>query len=106
MQYELERYTSQLRSYDNLIDYATVHLYVNEVAHEDEVEETTSVWAQIGQNLKSAVRGIGRFFRGAFIVLVSALPYLAVVTVIVLPILYFTVFRRIRKRRKAQKEQE
>ena len=106
VQYELERYTSQLRSYDNLIDYATVHLYVNEVAHEDEVEETTSVWAQIGQNLKSAVRGIGRFFRGAFIVLVSALPYLAVVTVIVLPILYFTVFRRIRKRRKAQKEQE
>ena len=83
-----------------------MHLYVNEVAHEDEVEETTSVWAQIGQNLKSAVRGIGRFFRGAFIVLVSALPYLAVVTVIVLPILYFTVFRRIRKRRKAQKEQE
>lgn len=106
VQYELECYTSQLRSYDNLIDYATVHLYVNEVAHEDEVEETTSVWAQIGQNLKSAVRGIGRFFRGAFIVLVSALPYLAVVTVIVLPILYFTVFRRIRKRRKAQKEQE
>lgn len=106
VQYELERYTSQLRSYDNRIDYATVRLNVNEVAHEDELEETPSVWAQIGRNLKSAVRGIGRFFRGAFIVLVSALPYLAVVTVIALPILYFTVFRRIRRRRKAQKEQE
>ena len=106
VQYELERYTSLLRSYDNRIDYATVRLNVNEVAHEDELEETPSVWAQIGRNLKSAVRGIGHFFRGAFIVLVSALPYLAVVTVIALPILYFTVFRRIRRRRKAQKEQE
>ena len=106
VQYELERYTSLLRSYDNRIDYATVRLNVNEVAHEDELEETPSVWAQIGRNLKSAVRGIGHFFRGAFIVLVSALPYLAVVTVIALPILYFTVFRRIRRRRMAQKEQE
>lgn len=106
VQYELERYTSELRRYDNRIDYATVHLNVNEVAHEDEVKKSTSVWAQIGQNLKAAVRSIGRFFRGAFIVLVSALPYLAVVAVITLPILYFTVFRRIRRRRKERREQD
>ena len=104
VQYELESYTSRLRTYDNLIDYATIHLYVSEVEYEEEIIESPSVWAQIGKNLKNAVRG--KFFRGLFVFLVSALPYLAVVAVISLPILYFTVFRPARKRKKARKEQD
>lgn len=106
VQYELESCTSQLRTYDNQIDYATVRLYVYEVSHEDELAEADSVWAQIGKNLKSAVRGIGSFFRWLFVFLISALPYLAVIAVIVLPILYFTVFRRIRRRRKAKQQED
>lgn len=106
VQYELESCTSQLRTYDNQIDYATVRLYVYEVPHEDELAEADSVWAQIGKNLKAAVRGIGSFFRWLFVFLISALPYLAVIAAIALPILYFTVFRRIRRRRKAKKQEE
>lgn len=106
VQYELESCTSQLRTYDNQIDYATVRLYVYEVSHEDELAEADSVWAQIGKNLKAAVRGIGNFFRWLFVFLISALPYLAVIAAIALPILYFTVFRRIRRRRKAKKQEE
>ena len=106
VQYELESYTSRLRTYDNLIDYATIHLYVSEVEYEEEIVESPSVWAQIGKNLKNAVRYLGKFFRGLFVFLVSALPYLAVVAVISLPILYFTVFRPARKRKKARKEQD
>lgn len=106
VQYELESYTSRLRTYDNLIDYATIHLYISEVEYAEPVEASPSVWSQIGRNLKNGCRGLGKFFRGLFIVLVSALPYLAVVTVISLPILYFTVIRPARKRRKSNNTKE
>lgn len=106
VQYELESYTSRLRTYDNQIDYATISLYISEVEYADEIEASPTVWTQIGRNLKNACRWLAKFFRGLFIVLVSALPYLAVVAVISLPILYFTVFRPAKKRKKARKDQE
>ena len=106
VQYELESYTSRLRTYDNLIDYATISLYISEVEYAEEIESSPTVLTQIGRNLKSACRWLAKFFRGLFIVLVSALPYLAVVAVISLPILYFTVIRPAKKRKKARKNQE
>lgn len=106
VQYELESYTSRLRTYDNQIDYATISLYISEVEYAEEIESSPTVWTQIGRNLKNACRWLAKFFRGLFIVLVSALPYLAVVAVISLPILYFTVIRPAKKRKKARKNQE
>lgn len=105
VRYEIESYESQLRTYDNLVDYATVTLNVDETAHVQEVPESNSVWDQIGTNLKENLYGIGQFFRGLFIVLVSALPFFLLIAVILLPILYFTVFRP-RKKRKAEKKND
>ena len=87
------------------MDYATVTLNVDETAHVQEVPESNSVWDQIGTNLKENLYGIGQFFRGLFIVLVSALPFFLLIAVILLPILYFTVFRP-RKKRKAEKKND
>lgn len=101
VRYEIESYESQLRTYDDLVDYATVTLSLTEVTREQTVAATNSVWDTIGKNLKDAVYGIGQFFRGLFVLLVSALPYLAVIAVITLPILYFAVLRPVKKRRKA-----
>ena len=105
VRYEIESYESQLRTYDNLVDYATVTLYVDETSHVQEVPGSDSVWGQIGANLKENLYGIGQFFRGLFIVLVSALPFFLLIAVILLPILYFTVFRP-RKKRKAGKKND
>ena len=106
VQYELESYTSRLRTFDNLIDYATISLYISEVEHAEAIDASPTVWAQIGRNLKNACRWLAKFFRGLFVVVVSALPYLAVVAIISFPILYFTVIRPAKKRRKAKKDEE
>lgn len=106
VRYEIESYESQLRTYDDLVDYATVTLYLTEVEREETVAASDSVWDKIGKNLKDAVYGIGNFFEALFVLLVSALPYLAVIAVITLPILYFTVFRPAKKRRKARRDAE
>ena len=105
VRYEIESYESQLRTYDNLVDYATVTLNVDEADHVQEVAESNSVWDQIGTNLKENLYGIGQFFRVLFIVLISALPFFLLIAVILLPILYFTVFRP-RKKRKAEKKND
>ena len=105
VRYEIESYESQLRTYDNLVDYATVTLNVDETSHVQENPVSDSVWGQISANLKENLYGIGQFFRGLFIVLVSALPFFLIIAVILLPILYFTVFRP-RKKRKAEKKND
>lgn len=102
VRYEIESYESRLRTYDNLIDYATVYLNVREVEREVAVVESGSIWSEIGSNLKNAVYLIGRFFRGLFIFFVSALPYLAIITIITLPIIYFAVIRPAKKRKVKQ----
>ncbi len=53
VRYELESVTSQLRIYDNLVDYATIYLGIDEVTEYTPVEEET-LWQRIsggGQNL-------------------------------------------------------
>ena len=102
IRYQLESYESQLRSYDNLVNYATIELNVHEVDREVVTDDVESVWDEIGANLSTAVYNIGRFFRGLFIFIVSALPYLAVIAIIVMPILYFCIIRPARKRKKAK----
>lgn len=104
IRYQLESYESQLRSYDNLVNYATVELDVHEVDREVVTEDVETVWDEIGANLSTALYNIGQFFRGLFVFLVSALPYLAVIAIIVVPILYFCIIRPHRKKKKAQQE--
>lgn len=98
---ELEEITSQLRVYDNLVDYATIHLELQEVV---EYTEPTpeSGWARMGKGFLESLKGLGNGLKEFFIFLVVSVPYLiffaAVVTVIVL------VIRRIRKKRRKAKE--
>jgi len=106
IRYQLESYESQLRSYDNLVNYATVELNVHEVDREVVTEDVETVWDEIGANLSTALYNIGQFFRDLFVFLVSALPYLAVIAIIVVPILYFCIIRPHRKKKKAKQQEE
>ena len=104
VRYEIDSYESQLRTYDSLINYSTVYLDIEEVEREEPVTEPETVWGRIGKNLKNAVYHIWQFLKNLFVFLISALPYIALITVTALPVLYFTVFRPARKRKKAQKK--
>lgn len=84
--YEIESCQSQLRTYDNLIDFTTITIYVDEVEQVQIVEEQT-IWEEIGTNLANNVRMIGNFFVELFVVLASGLPFLAIIAIIVIIII-------------------
>lgn len=84
--YEIESCQSQIRTYDNLIDYTTITLYVHEVERVQIVEEQT-IWEEIGTNLVNNIRLIGDFFVELFIVLASGLPFLVIIAIIVVIII-------------------
>lgn len=102
VRYELERYASQLRTYDNLVSYATVHLNISEVQEYTPVEEET-LWQRISGGFMSSLKGIAD---GAVELLVWVLvnsPYLVLCGAVAVAVILL-----IRKRRKpkAKKTEE
>lgn len=73
---ELEEVTSQLRLYDNLVDYATVYLNISEVKEYTVTEVPETVWERIGTGFMQSLENLGTFFTELFIFIVVALPYL------------------------------
>ena len=111
VRYEIESYESQLRTMDNLIDYATVTMTVREVEIETDIGNNPTVWQEIGSNLSETMYDIGHFFRGLFVFLVSALPVLIILAVINVPIIIFAIVLPIKRHKKklaakAQSESE
>lgn len=78
--YQLDSYKSQLRTYDNLVDYTTVNITVSEVRKFAAAEEK-GVWDRIGENLTENFASVGTFLVNAFVFIVSALPYILLVSV-------------------------
>ena len=75
VRYELERVTSQLRVYDNQVDYATIYLDISEVKEYTVVEEQT-VWQRIGTGFVESLKSVGNFFVEIFVFLLANLPVL------------------------------
>ena len=99
VRYELESYASQLRVYDNLVDYATIHLSISEVQEYTPAQERT-VWQRIGEGFVSSLKGVGNFFVELFVFLLVASPYLAVFGGIVVGIIL--LIRRSAKKKKVK----
>lgn len=96
--YELERYASQKRSYDNQVSYATVHLTVEEVEVLTPAEEP-GVWQRISTGFRDSVKGVGEGLTDLFVALIAGSPYLLVWGVVI-----FAITVPLRKlRRKKQK---
>lgn len=99
---ELEKVTSQLRLYDNLVDYGTLKLTVTEVREFTVVEEET-VWQRIRGGLAESLDSIGTFLVDSFVFLVVGLPYWIPVGVAVF--LLVLAVRHARKKRMKGKEE-
>jgi len=99
VRYELESVTSQLRTMDNLVSYATVYLYISEVQEYTPVEEET-VWQRISGGFMDSIEGIAD---GAVEVLIWVLansPYLVLWGVILTAVWMMT--RKLRKKRRVK----
>ncbi len=74
LRYEINSYESQLRTYDNQIDYSTVNISISEVEYEQETNDT--VGSRISNGFRSSLCAVRDFFVDAFVFLVSNLPVL------------------------------
>ena len=87
VRYELESMESQLRTYDNKVDYSTVYLYVDEVKELTPVNEET-VWQRIGGGFGESLKDIGNGFVELVIWFAVNLPYLAMGAVLILAVVW------------------
>ena len=97
-QYEIDRLTGSLQSTDKQVDYATVDISLRE---ERAAEDLTNDEMSFGERLLSALqvglKAFAGFIGDAVVFLMAALPFLAVVIVVVI---VWKVVRKAKKNRK------
>lgn len=90
VRYQLEKFESSLRSYDNQVDYSTVTINLAEVERITVVEEKT-LWSRMTTGFQRSIYDIGETAQNLAVWFVINLPYLliwlAIVGLIVLVIL-------------------
>ncbi len=101
---ELEEYTSQLRIFDNLVNYATIRLHVSEVKEYTPTQEKT-FWQRISSGFMDNLKDLGTGLSNFVVFLITSLPYLVLIAVILLLIL-LAVKAGLKKRRKNKAKKE
>ena len=105
VRYELENYASQLRLYDNQVDYATIFLNIEEVQEYTPVEEPTFL-ERIKNTFSDSLEGLGDGIVNVTVFLIGNSPYLLVLGVIAAAIiLLLRRTAKIRAARKAKKNE-
>lgn len=102
VRYELENMTSRLRTYDNQINYATIHLDISEVQEYTPVEDPT-LWERISGGFTDSLDDLWESLQDLLVGAVIAFPFLLVYGGIALVI--FLVIRMLAKRRREAKKQ-
>ena len=83
VRYELERYASYLRTLENQVSYATIHLYITEVTeYTPVVEEDPTTWQRISRGFGKSLRSLGKLVKELFIFVIVISPYLLVMAVL------------------------
>ena len=100
VRYELESVTSQLRSYDNLVNYATIYLNIEEVKEYTPVAEKTR-WQKITDGFVKSLKGVWNGALDFFVWLIVNLPYLLIIGAVGL--VAVLLIRRAAKKRKANR---
>jgi len=101
LRYEIESLQSTLNNWDRRVSYSTVNVYLEEV-YEYTPEAKMSYGEELLRSFVSGLKSVGRFFRELLVDLIGALPTLAVLAVAF--ILLRPVYKKIRLKRKAKKE--
>ncbi len=107
IRYQLEGFESQLRTYDNQVDYSTVHIDIHEVKVFTPTDPD-SVLTRIQKGFKRNLEGVGTGFVDLFVWFVSSLPVIAVFLVLLAAVLsvIFALTRRGRKRSAGEKAEK
>lgn len=100
VRYQLESMESQLRTFDNKIDYSTVYLSVDEVEQYTPTDQT-GVGQRISSGFMESLRGVGRGIGNFAIWFVIHLPYIVVwaVIIVIIVLIIRAICRMIAKRK-------
>ena len=82
VRYQLESYTSQLRTFDNQVDYSTVHISISEVERETKVEPKT-FWEEVVEEFGDSLHDMKRSARNFAIWFLGYSPYLILWAVVI-----------------------
>ena len=101
IRYQLQYYESQKRTYDNLVDYSTVSVQIQEVKNITivEPEKELGYWEQLREDFQDNLAGIGEWFADLFHDIVVVLPQLLTVLVIAGVALGIVIKKCSRKRK-------
>ena len=100
VRYKLESMASQLRTYDNLVDYSTVYIYISEVETYTE-PEPVSYGERVAQSFKNGLENVGEDFENFFVNFMGALP--GIVVFIVFAAIIVLIIRALVKHGKKKK---
>ena len=103
VRYQLESYASQLRTFDNQVDYSTVHINISEVDRETNVEPKT-FWEEVVEEFKNTLYRMGRSCKDFAIWFLGSSPIIVLwVVVIVAVVLVLRIFGKKKRLKKAMK---
>ncbi len=77
VRYELERHASQLRTYDNQINYATIHMFIEEVQKYTPVADPT-LWERITRGFSDSIEDLLESLEDLLVFLIASAPFLVV----------------------------
>lgn len=100
VRYQLESYKSQLRTYDNLVDYSTVNISIYEVKRITAPEQET-VWERISSDFSDNIYDIWVGAEDFFVWFVANIPYF-VIWAIIIAIIAFVLSLCFRNNKKWQ----
>lgn len=102
VRYQLESMESQLRTFDNQVDYSTVYISIEEVKELTPVpvDEPTR-WERLTEGFVESLKDVGNGILDFLIWIVVHLPYIAVWAVVIIGIIL--IIRGIRKHSKKKK---
>ena len=103
IRYEIESLTSQLRVYDNQVQYSTVDISLSEVRTVSATADD-GFGAQMQSGFLKNLRNVGIFLRNAALFLLTGVPVILPVAVIL--ILVYSISKWVRKRTAHQKDKE
>ena len=100
--YEIETNKTQLKTYDNLVDYTTVTVDVDEVEQTDIVHKQTT-FERIGTDFIDSCLSVWNFLVEIFVFIVGSLPVILFIALIAL-VIFFVVRKLVKKAKKKQRK--
>ena len=102
---ELEKVTSALKVFDNQVDYATIHLNIEEVKEFTEVNKSDNIWDRISTGFKKNLKGVGDFFVELFVFVAVSIPYIVMIIALFLGIVLIVRNKNRCKKKKHTNEE-